>query len=239
MIYHLVVGKHSRYTTLRTKMPKIHLSSEGDPHPISKERKGATPQASEGCNTSSAEGRDTSSQKGATPQARSRVLRANGKGFAQRKRPTVVVLHSDSSEGETPISTPHGRDQSRTDVPSRKRPHISDSGTDNSSLHSRNPPQKKSRAEVLADKYNPGTPIFDSSDIERTQDSTAKSSPEIEENDEKSYPIQCLEVKEKSLTLELEGVSKRIEEDKIREMELTGNLIGIRQAIKKLEESGL
>lgn len=92
---------------------------------------------------------------------------------------------------------------------------------------------------MLADKYNPGTPIFDNPAIERTQDSRTKSSPEIEENGEKSYSIQCLEDKEQSLTLELEEVSKRIEEDKIREMELTGNLIGIRQAIKKLEESGL
>lgn len=225
-------------------MPKRARSLERDTSSsVSKKRKGVSPQArkgatfqeSEGYNTSSAEECDTSSRKGATSQARPRVLRANGQGFAQRTKPSIVVF--DLSEEETPMSAQHGRD--RTDLPSSMRSHISDSDTDDSSLHSRNSPQRKSRAEMLADEYNPGTPIFDCSKIERTQDSTAKSSPKIEENAEKSYPIQCLEVKEQSLTLELEGVSKRIEEDKIRELELTRNLIGIRQAIKNLEESGL
>lgn len=94
---------------------------------------------------------------------------------------------------------------------------------------------------MLADKYNPGTPVFDDPDtnIRKREDNTAKSSHELEENGGNSYPIRCLKVEEQNLTLEVGGVSKRIEEDKIREMELTGKLIEISQAIKKLEESGL
>ncbi|KAM0703964.1 hypothetical protein Q7P35_008970 [Cladosporium inversicolor] len=95
---------------------------------------------------------------GATSQVRARVLRA---GSSQRNNPPNIVF--DSSEDEI------------RDVLSPMRSHVSDSGTDNSSLHSRNSPQRKSRAEMLADKYNPGTPAFDDSDIDMRSESNSPS----------------------------------------------------------------
>ena len=168
------------------------------------------------------------------PQARARVLRATGEGFAERTKPPIVIL--DSSDEETTINVPHCSDKGRTDVLSPMGSHISDSDTDDSSLHSLKSPQRNSRAERLAKVYDQGTPPFDESDVEIEHDKTKESSPESGENNHGSYSIQCLAARRKELEDELEKVIQEIEQGKARESELTGHLSDIKESIDELKD---
>lgn len=208
-------------------MPKRTRSLESDISPsIPKRRKGATPQASEGCNISSP-------KKCATPQMRARVLRANGETFAKRTEPPIVVL--DSSDEETHMNTPSGGDKSRTDVPSPMRSHISDSDTDGSSLHSLKSLQRRSRAEKFAREYNPGDPDFSESDGGIEHGNTTESSFRSGEDNHRNYPIRYLEARQKELEDGLEKVKEEIEQGKAKVLELTGHLFEMSQSINALK----
>jgi hypothetical protein len=108
------------------------------------------------------------------------------------------------------------------------------------SLHGGMSPQRNSTAEMLAREYQDAL----ESDIEAGHDHETRSTLERDENDKEendkgSYSFQCLAVEEQKITLELEKLRERIEQDKTRETYLAGISIGIRQSMNKLKESGL
>ena len=200
-----------------------NTSPDGSPS-ILKRRRVARSQAPEGYNTSSL--------KGATPRTRARVLRANGETFAKRKDPLVVI--SDSSDEESHLNLPHSGDKSRTNVPSPMGSHISDSDTNESSLHSLEPLQKKRGAEIFSKKYDPGNPDFSESDDQSEHGKTTESAPRSGENYH-HYPIQYLEAREKELEVELDEVKQKIVQSMEKELVIREQLIGTIRAISTLK----
>jgi hypothetical protein len=108
--------------------------------------------------------------------------------------------------------------------------HISDSDEDESSLDTREPLQKRSGAENFSKEYDPGNPAFSESDDESEHGKTTESAPGSGENYHR-YAIQYLRARQKELEDELD----EIKQVKVRELELTGQLIQLSQAISALE----
>lgn len=161
------------------------------------------------------------------PQKRPRVLSPNGKDFKLRIQEGKAIVISD--DDEAPVSA-----QPKSPTPVTLT-HISDSNTDDSSLHGEGSPQRISTAEVLAREYQDAL----ESDNEAGHNHTTESPPRKEDNDRRSYSIRCLAAEEQKITLELGELRKRIERDKAEEMHLAGTSTGIRQSIDKLTDSGL
>jgi len=163
----------------------------------------------------------TERQRRAT-QKRARVSSPDGRDLAGIEKGKEAIWISSSSEDEAPESA------QPTPIPS---PHISDSDTDEPSLYSLEPLRKKRGAEILSKEYNPGNPDFSESDDESVHGKTTESSLRSGENNHDNYPIRYLKARRK----ELEDKLDEIKQVKVKELELTGQLIQLSQAISALE----
>lgn len=139
----------------------------------------------------------------------------------RRTKEEKAIWISSSSEDEAPESA------QPTPIPS---PHISGSDTDEPSLPSLEPLQKRSGAESLAKEYNPGNPAFSESDDESEHGKTTESAPRSGEIYH-HYPIRYLKARQKEVEDELD----EIKQGKVKELELTGQSIQLSQAISALE----
>ena len=162
----------------------------------------------------------TKRQRRATRKG-ARVLPSNGRDFKRRTKEEKAIWISSSSEDEAPESAPP--------IPISS-PHIIDYDTDGSSLHSLKPLQKRSGAENLAEEYDYGNPDFSESDDESEHGKTTESAPGSGENYH-HYAIRYLKARQKELEDELD----EIKQVKVKELELTGQLIQLSQAISALE----
>jgi hypothetical protein len=193
---------------------------------------------------------------------RPRVVSSDGRGFAQRikrgmkervnesmdesmddsmdeevdesKDKIEILTISDSSDEEIPGS--HGKGDSWGDISSLRSSPTGESGTNNPSPLGHKSAEINPEASNLAAEYDPGRPDFES-EAELEQTTGSQSGEKTREGG--SCAMQCLAAAEKDFNLKLEEVTKRINQDRIQERELKRDLIDVRLAMGKLEDSGL
>lgn len=162
------------------------------------------------------------------PPKRARMAGANGRSFARRMKRI------------RPIEIPNSSDvTSQSDISPLISPHISESGTDNPSPLSRKSTERNLGAEGLAKEYDPGNPYL-KSEAEPEQPTASHSGKETSEGG--SYAMQCLAAAKKDLDssrLEHKEITKRIEQDEIKQRKLAEKMKDIRDFMEAVEKSGL
>ena len=151
---------------------------------------------------------------------RARMAGRNGKSFAQRMNNTKPITIPDSSDEYDSGSIQQGRGMIQSGISSLKPSHISESDTNNSSPLSHKPTRSDLGAKSLADEYHIGNPHLET-EAEPEQPAASHSGKETSAGG--SYAMRCLAAAEEDLNrskLKHEEVTKRIEQDKIKQTKL-------------------
>jgi hypothetical protein len=198
------------------------------------------------------------------PRKRARMAGSNGKSFAQRMKEGMkkgmnesedersnesmnkrvndsmdkieIFTISGSSDDDVPGRVRQRKHDSPSDVSSLRSLPIGQSGTNNSSPLGHKSAEMNLEAKNLTEEYDPGSPDFES-EPEFEQTTGSHSGEETREGG--SFAMQYLRAAKKSLKRELKEVTERMNQDRIQERELTEDLIGIRQSMKAVEDTGL
>jgi hypothetical protein len=170
-----------------------------------------------------------------TPLKRARVARRNGKSFVQRMDMGKPIIIPDSSDEYDSGSIQQGK----SGLLSLKSSHTSESGTNSSSPLSHKPTESNLGAKGLADEYDPGNPYLES-EAEPEQLAASHTGKEISAGG--SYTMRCLAAAEEDLNsrrLEHEEVTKRIEQDKIKQRKLAAEMSDIGDFMGVVKKFGL
>lgn len=173
------------------------------------------------------------------PRKRSRMVGYTGESFAHRmnkrikKDKTEPIVIQDTSDEEVPGEAHQGKRISHSDISSLRSSPISEFG---SNVLGRRSADETFGAQDLAKKYDQGKPDF-GSDVEPDRTTETRSGTETSEGG--SYAMQCLASAEKDLRLEHEEITKRMEEDRIKQKKLGGDLSSVRESMKVVGDRGL
>lgn len=169
---------------------------------------------------------------------RARWAGSNGQSFAQRMNGTrsrKPIVIRDSSDEDSSESMNQGTGMTRSEVSSLDSFPINESGANDPSPLGQKSNERNWGAKGLADEYDPGQPDFES-EAESEQQTKTRSDKETSEGG--SCAMRCLAAEEKELRLELGKVTKRMEQDMIKQRKLSEDLIEIRQAMTLVGDSG-